>query len=83
MTRCTFVNPHKMQKGWLEGITQLRGSQSEFAAEPGFLIFFFNLVYFWLCWVFVATRGLAVSGGTGFSLQWLLLLWGLGSVIMT
>ena len=55
-------------------------------------IFFFNLfilfIYFWLCWVFVAGRGLslvAVSGGysplrcTGFSLRWLLLLQSTGS----
>ena len=49
-------------------------------------IFFFNFFFFfclWLCWVFVAARGLslvATSGGcpslwcVGFSLQWLLLL---------
>ena len=50
-------------------------------------IFFLKInylfIYFWLCWVFVAVRGLslvAVSGGyyslwcAGFSLQWLLLL---------
>ena len=48
---------------------------------------FFFLIYFWLCWVFVAARGLslvAVSGGysslrcAGFSLGWLLL-WSTGS----
>ena len=60
-----------------------------------FLTFFFlyiNLfilfIYFWLCWVFIAARGLslvAVSGGyslllcTGFSLRWLLLLQTRGS----
>ena len=39
---CTFVNPHeRLQKGWLEGLTQLRQSQSESAAEPGFFSFFF------------------------------------------
>ena len=47
--------------------------------------FFFN---FWLCWIFVAARGLslaAASGGysslrcTGFSLQWLLVLQSMGS----
>ena len=46
-------------------------------------LFFINLFYFWLCWVFIAVRGLslvAASGGysllqcVGFSLQWLLLL---------
>ena len=54
-------------------------------------IFFFFLIlfiYFWLCWVFIAVRGLSVvaeSGGcsslpcAGFSLQWLLLLWSMGS----
>ena len=55
--------------------------------------FFFNkfiylFIYFWLCWVFVAVRGLslvAVSGSysslqcMGFSLQWLLLLQSTGS----
>ena len=44
--------------------------------------------YFWLCWVFVAARRLSpvsVSGGysllrcVGFSLQWPLLLWSMGS----
>ena len=54
------------------------------------LFFFFSIlfIYFWLCWVFVAARGLslvAASGGysslqcAGFSLQWLLLLWSTGS----
>ena len=45
-------------------------------------------IYFWLCWVFIAARGLslvATSRGysslrcSGFSLQWLLLLWSTGS----
>ena len=49
---------------------------------------FFILIYFWLCWVFVAARGLSlvvVSGVyswlrcTGFSLWWLLLLQSTGS----
>ena len=49
-----------------------------------FFVFLVNLfIYFWLCWVFVAVRGLSlavVSGGysslwcEGFSLRWLLLL---------
>ena len=54
-------------------------------------LFIFNLfyfIYFWLCWVFVAVRGLslvAASGGysslwcSGFSLRWLLLLRSTGS----
>ena len=57
------------------------------AVEARGLFFFFciNLfilfMYFWLCWVFVAVRGLSlvvVRGGysslrcAGFSLQWLL-----------
>ena len=51
-------------------------------------LFIFYFIYFWLCWVFVAVRGLflvAVSGGysslqcVGFSLQWLLLLRSTGS----
>ena len=50
--------------------------------------FFFFLIYFWLCWVFVAARGLslvAASRGhssprcTDFLLQWLLLLWSTSS----
>ena len=45
-------------------------------------------IYFWLCWVFIAARGLSLvvaSGGysllrcVGFSLQWLLLLQSTGS----
>ena len=55
-----------------------------------FFFFFFNLfiIYFWLCWVFVAVHGLslvAASGGhsslrcAGFSLSWLLLLQSMGS----
>ena len=50
--------------------------------------FFYKFIYFWLCWVFVAARGLslvATSGGysslrcAGFSSPWLLLLWSTGS----
>ena len=50
--------------------------------------FFFLFFYFWLCWVFIAVRGLslvAVSGGysllrcAGFLLEWLLLLRSTGS----
>ena len=53
-----------------------------------FLSFFKFIFNFWLCWVFVAARGLslvAASGGysslqcAGFSLQWLLLLQSMGS----
>ena len=58
--------------------------------SPKFLknLFIFFIYYFWLCWVFVAARGLSLvvaSGGysllwcAGFSLQWLLLLWSTGS----
>ena len=35
--------------------------------------FFLIIIYFWLCWVFIAVRGLYLRC-TGFSLQWLLLL---------
>ena len=47
------------------------------------IVFFKNLFYFWLRWVFIAVRGLSLvvaSGGysslrcAGFSLRWLLLL---------
>ena len=50
--------------------------------------FIYLFIYFWLCWVFVAARGLslvAASGGysslqcAGFSLRWLLLLQSTGS----
>ena len=50
--------------------------------------FIYLFIYFWLCWVFVAVRGLslvAASGGysslscAGFSLWWLLLLRSTGS----
>ena len=50
--------------------------------------FFFFLIYFWLCWVFVSVRGLSLvvaSGGnsssrcTGLSLSWPLLLRTTGS----
>ena len=49
---------------------------------------FYLFIYFWLCWVFVAARGLslvAASGGysslrrAGFSLRWLLVLQSVGS----
>ena len=54
----------------------------------GQLKIFFKLIYFWLCWVFVAVHGLSLvvaSGGcsslqcAGFSLRWLLLLQSTGS----
>ena len=50
--------------------------------------YFILFIYFWLCWVFAAARGLslvAVNGGysslqcEGFSSQWLFLLWSMGS----
>ena len=52
-------------------------------APPGKPSFWFLIIYFWLCWVFVAACGLSlvVASGdysslrcTGFSLRWLLLL---------
>ena len=58
------------------------------------IIIFINLfyfIYFWLCWVFVASRGLSlvVASGSysslwcaGCSLWWLLLLWSMGSRCM-
>ena len=63
----------------------LRPRASYFAS----FFFFFNLfIYFWLCWVFTAVRGLspdAVSSGysslrcAGFSRRWLLLWRSMGS----
>ena len=54
-----------------------------------YFLFYLNLfIYFWLRWVFIVTLGLSLveaSRGysslqcTGFSLQWLLLLWSPGS----
>ena len=54
-----------------------------------FLFFILNLfIYFWVCWVFVAARGLSLVAASrgysslwcvGFSLQWLLLLWSMCS----
>ena len=50
---------------------------------PFLKILFILFIYFWLCWVFVAARGLSLvvaSGGysslqcAGFSLQWLVAL---------
>ena len=63
-------------------------TRSLFFLINSFILFIY---YFWLRWVFVAVRGLslvAVSGAysllrcTGFSLQWLLLLWSTGSVVV-
>ena len=67
-------------------------SRTELWTFCGGLIYFFFLnkfiYFFWLCWVFIAARGLslvAASGGysllrcAGFSLQWLLLLQSMGS----
>ena len=54
----------------------------------GYAAFFIYLFYFWLCWVFLAVRGLSLvvaSRGysllrcAGFSLRWPLLLWSMGS----
>ena len=54
-----------------------------------YIYFYFILfIYFWLCWVFVAARGLSLVTASrgysslqcvGFSLQWLLLLRSTGS----
>ena len=54
-----------------------------------FSIFLVNLfIYFWLCWVFAAARGLSLAVASrdysllwcaSFSLRWLLLLWSTGS----
>ena len=50
--------------------------------------FLFMYFYFWLCWVFLAAHGLPLVGASrgysslkcmGFSLQWLFLLWNMGS----
>ena len=50
--------------------------------------FFFFYVYLWLCWVFIAVRGLSLVEASGvysslqcagFSLRWLLLLQSTGS----
>ena len=82
MDVCAFSKTHM----WINVLLKLPGVILFF-----FLIYIFKiylLIYFWLCWVFVAECGLslvAASGGysllrrTGFSLRWLLLLWSTGS----
>ena len=56
--------------------------------QQKWIFLFFIFFYFWLHWVFTAAHGpslVAASGGycslqcVGFSLQWLLLLWSMGS----
>ena len=52
------------------------------AAALKFFVLFLTLVYLfiWLHWVFTASRGLSlVLASRGFSLQWLLLFWSMGS----
>ena len=76
------LNPYKY-------LYSIWGKYKEQGSKHGLwcLIFFFLIKYFWLCWVFVAVRGLSLvaSGGfsslwcAGFSLWWLLLLWSSGS----
>ena len=60
---------------------------TSFSTSP-FFISIYLFIYLWLCWVFVAARGLslvAASGSysslrcVGFSLGWLLSLWSMGS----
>ena len=67
-------------RGWVGD--ELDQRFSNFCSRDGFTLFLKKIIYFWLCWVFVAT-GLSVvlaSGGysslqcAGFSLQWFLLL---------
>ena len=67
--------------------TQLSLLQLPWAELASFLFFKKLLIYFWLLWVFVAAcrLSLAVSSRSysslqcmGFSLWWLLLLWGMG-----
>ena len=43
--------------------------------------YFFKCVYFWLCWVFVATQAALWLWRSGFPLRWLLLLWSAGSQV--
>ena len=71
--------------------TLLVGFLNDLAILENFLFvsfFLINFFFFWLCWVFIAARGLflvAASGDyssfccAGFSLQWFLLLWSMGS----
>ena len=70
----------------------LSASISRFFFLLSFFFFLKNLfilfIYFWLCWVFIAVRGLSLVAASrsysslrcaGFSLRWLLLLWSMGS----
>ena len=47
---------------------------------PSQFVFFNKFIYLWLCWVFIAERGLSLVVASGvFSLSWLLLLRSMGS----
>ena len=78
-----------MGPGALTGHCSISPSQTSFAVPTSLLphtLFFFLrlfLFYFWLCWIFVAARGLSLVAGSrssslvlncgGFELWWLLL----------
>ena len=63
--------------------------QRFYKSVPVYLFIFLNLFfYFWLCWFYIAARGLSLVAGSrgysslwcaGFSLRWLLLLQSTGS----
>ena len=81
-----FFNPSECSLQ-IEGIKNAGGMMKTQFWFGGFFYRFY-FIYFWLCWVFVAARGLslvAARGGysslrcAGFSLRWLLLLQSSGS----
>ena len=56
-----------------------------------FLLLLFFLLFIWLCWVFIAVHGLSLAAESGgyslvavraSQLWWLLLWWGMGSVVV-
>ena len=85
-----WVEPYDLQAQAGVGSGGEEGAYIYLIGLLGFFLInlFILFIYFWLCWVFVAACGfslVAASGRysslwcAGFSLQWLLLLWSMGS----
>ena len=73
---------HALGWGWGGAVLQQREAASPQELCFALFCFVFNLFYFWLCWDFIATRGLSLVAASGvysslqcvgFSLRWLLL----------
>ena len=56
-------------KSWVCTPPEVAGHERVREEEPGLPFFFFKLsiylLYFWLCWVFVAARGLSLVAASG------------------